>query len=86
MPVNVSVALLIVAVPTVIRRPELKRRRGIDHRSSGTGLLEVLDLTVQKAGHVLGEAGGSGDEEREKEERPTCGGTMWTVGFHARQS
>ena len=67
------------------QRPELKRLRGIDNRSGRAGLLEVLDLGVNEAAHVLGEAGGGGDGEGEKEECPTRGGRMWTAGFHVRQ-
>ena len=66
-------------------RPELKRLRGIDNRSSRAGLLEVLDLSVDETTHVLGEAAGGGEGERQKEKRPTYGGRMWTAGFHARR-
>ena len=66
------------------QRPELKRLRGIDNRDGRAGLLKVLYLPVDETTHVLREAGGGGDGEREKEERPTHRERMWTAGFHAR--
>ena len=67
------------------QRPELKRRRRIDNRSGGAGLLEVLYLPMDETSHVLGDAAGGGGGEQEKEERPTKWGRTWPAGFHPRR-